>query len=90
MTFALGLLGFAMLPMRHKQRRRASILAAAGLLMMVTTLSGCGGGGGSSNGAVGQSLNASTQKVVALDVSVNGAPQPVANLPISLGTVTKQ
>ena len=87
LTLAFGLLGFLMIPLRHKQRRCASLIAAA-ILMMGAALAGCGGG--SSGGAAGQSLNASTQKIVAVNVSVNGKQLPVANLPTDLGTIRRK
>lgn len=88
LIFSLSLLGFIMMPMSHKQRRRAAILAAA-VLLMATAIAGCGGGG-SSGGVTTQPANASTQKVVAVAVSVDDKQVAVANLPIDLGTITKR
>jgi len=85
LMLSLGLLGFAILPLSGKQRRRAAILSGA-ILLMATALAGCGGGGGS-GGAV--AANASTQQVVAVDVSEGGNQVAVGGLPIDLGKVNK-
>jgi hypothetical protein len=89
LMFSLSLLGFIMMPLGNKKRRRASFLALA-ILLMATAMAGCGGGGSSGAAASGQPANKSTQQIVAVAVSEGGQPVGVANLPIDLGTVTKQ
>ncbi len=88
LCLSLSLLGMLIVPLGYAHRRRVAIIAGA-ILIMGATLAGCGGGGGSSGGSVGQPANASTQEVVAVDVSVNGNVVGVGNLPIDLGTLHK-
>lgn len=81
---ALCLLGFAIVPMRRRQRLRASILAIV-MLMLVVSLLGCSG---SSGGA--PAPNASTQEVVSMDATENGQPVAVGGLPADLGKIRKE
>ena len=84
LILSLSLLGFVIMPLSDKQRRRASIVAGA-ILLMATALAGCGGSSGGAPVA-----NASTQQVIAMDVSEGGNQVGVANLPIDLGKIHKQ
>ena len=85
LMLSFSVFGLMMMPFGNRQRRRATLIAGTFLLMAVA-IAGCGGGGGSS-AAVGQSPNASTQQITAIDITINGNPVGVENLPISLGTL---
>ncbi len=85
LMFALSLLGMVIAPFSTTARRRRSAIFAAAILMLATGLAGCGGS--SSGGPVS---TASTQHVIAMDVTEGGGQVNISGLPLNLGTISKK
>lgn len=77
----LGLLGVALFGVAERPKRRKAIMGAAMLILLATGLAACGGSSSSVTVPV-----ASRQTV--LMVSSKTGEIPVANLPLTLGTIT--